>query len=94
MHSRKSLDLNPTHPQLGLDLSQRDARLRVHHGPQQILRRFEHRAAMAADALWHDRARLVQPPHELHGSRGTNLIASASLADRADLPKGAYNSPA
>ena len=67
VNGRERLYLNSTGLQLGLDLGQREAGLGVHQGAEQILMRLEHRTTMAANAGWHGRPGLAQPPHQLHG---------------------------
>jgi hypothetical protein len=94
MNGQERLHHDPAGAQFGLDLGQRDAGLGVHQGAQQLLMRLEHRTTMAADALWGDRTRLPQPPHELHGGRGTDLITSGRLADRTALLNGTHDAPA
>jgi hypothetical protein len=77
-----------------LDLGERDAGLGVYQGAQQILMRLEDWTAMTADALWSDRAGLAQPPHELHSSRGADLVANSRLTDRAAFLNSPDNAPA
>ena len=67
VNGRERQHHDPAGAQFGLDLGERDAGLGVHEGSQQILMRLEHRTAMTADPLWHYRAGLAQPPHQLHG---------------------------
>jgi hypothetical protein len=94
MNGRERLHFDPAGPQFGVDLGKRNAGLGIDQRSQQFLMRLEYGTAMAADALWDHRACLAQPPHQLHGGRGTDLIADSRLADRAALLNGANDAPA
>jgi hypothetical protein len=55
---------------------------------------FQHRATMPTNPIRGKRASPAYPLHQLHGSRGTDLVTGGSLTDRAALLNSPGNPPA
>jgi hypothetical protein len=76
---------DPAGLQHGPDLRERDLRLGLHERAQQILVRLKDAPTMSADPGRRRRTGFTHTAQQLHGRRGTDLIARRRLPDRTAL---------